>query len=72
MTILYVPRVNKIKKTQPRLITDGLVVAQTAAIELDISKMSDYEYFYVNRAIMKGAVKVVQYEVVSEDDEVRV
>lgn len=71
MLTLNVPKV-RIKKTQTQSITDGLVVSQTAAIELDISKMSDYEYFYVNRAIMKGAIKVVQYEVVSEDDEVRV
>lgn len=71
MLTLNVPKV-RIKKTEPQSITDGLVVSQTAAIELDISKMSDYEYFYVNRAIVKGAIKVVQYEVVSEDDEVRV
>lgn len=52
------------------MITDGLAMSQSAAIELDITKMSDYEYFYVNRAIAKGAIKVVQYEVVSENEEV--
>lgn len=71
MWTLSVPKV-RIHKTKPQMITDGLVLSPTAAIELDISKMSDYEYFYVNRAIMKGAIRVVQYEVVSEDDEVSV
>jgi hypothetical protein len=68
-TILTVPKA-RIKKIHPHMITDGLVMSQSAAIELDISKMNDYEYFYVNRAIAKGAIKVVQYEVVSENEEV--
>jgi len=51
-------------------LTDGIMVSPTAAIELDTAKLSDYELFYIQRAIAKGALRVVQYEVVSEDNEV--
>jgi hypothetical protein len=62
----------KILKKKPSIISDGFCISPTAAIEIDASLMSDYEYFYVQRAIAKGAVRVVQYETVSENDEVRV
>lgn len=62
----------KLIKVKPTQISDGFHVAMTAAIEVDSSLMSDYEYFYVCRAIAKGAIKVIQYEAVSEDDEVLV
>ena len=60
----------KIVKRQPSTISDGICISPTAAIEIDTSLMSDYEYFYVQRAIAKGALRVVQYETVSEDNEV--
>lgn len=62
----------KIIKRNATQITDGLVVAPSAGIEIDPSLMTDYEYFYVQRALLKGAIKVVQYEVFSEDKEILV
>lgn len=60
----------KVVKRNVHQVTDGLVVAPSAGIEIDPSLMSDYEYFYVQRALLKGAIKVVQYEVLCEDEEV--
>lgn len=60
----------KIVKRNVQQVSDGLCVAPSAGIEIDPSLMTDYEYFYVHRALLKGAIKVVQYEAVSEDDKV--
>ena len=61
-------RKTKIINKAPHIISDGFFVSPTASIQIDASKMTDYEYFYVQRALMKGAIKVVQHEVVSESD----
>lgn len=57
-----------IVQKDPHNITDGIVVAKSAGIVVDMSALSSYERLTIVRAIERGAIRAVHNEVRSRHE----
>lgn len=55
-------------KCAPRTINNGILIAQSAGIEIHQDLLSSQDLFIIMRAISKGAIKAVEFRVKDNDE----
>ncbi len=66
---MRLPTPNKrLVKRDPKLISNGIVFAHDAGIEIDTTLLSDHDFFIIMRALQKKAIRAVVYTVEDKDE----
>lgn len=69
---MFAARQQHIVQCEPSTISDGIMIASTAALSIDYSRLSSHDYLIIMRAIERGIIKAVSYRLEDLHEDVSV